>query len=118
MNIVLILASVLFNSLAQILIRKGMLGIGEVNVDNFVQNIGLMIANIWLWLAMFSLIVSILLWIQVLSKVEVSFAYPFNSVGYVLTTITCHYLFGESLSVLRICGMLVICVGVFLISRS
>ena len=118
MNLVLILASVFFNSLAQILIRKGMLEIGKVDMDNFVQNIGLMLVNVWLWLAMLSLAASILLWLQVLSKVEVSFAYPFNSIGYVLTTVVCHYLFGEYLSPLRICGILVICLGAFLISRS
>lgn len=118
MNIVLILVSVFFNSLAQILIRKGMLNIGEVNMDNLLQHIGAMAGSLWLWGAMVSFVVSIVLWMQVLSKVEVSFAYPFNGVGYVLTTLTCHYLFGESLSAMRMLGIAVICLGVWLVAKS
>ena len=54
----------------------------------------------------------------VLSKVEVSFAYPFLSIGYVVTAFAGYWLLGESLSVMRIVGILVICIGVYLISRG
>ena len=118
MNILLILTSVLFNCLAQILIRKGMLNIGEISISNLMQYTSAMFTSVWLWCAMISLVISILLWLQVLSKVEVSFAYPFNGIGYALTAVACHYLFGESLSIMRVCGILVICFGVYLVSRS
>ena len=61
---------------------------------------------------------SILLWMAVLSKVEVSFAYPFLSIGYVVAAVVGYYFFGESLSVIRIVGIVIICIGVYLISRS
>ena len=54
----------------------------------------------------------------VLSKVEVSFAYPFLSVGYVVAAVVGYYFFGEALSVIRIVGIVIICIGVYLISRS
>ena len=73
-NILMILASVLLNAVAQLLIRKGMLMVGTVGVTNFAQNILPMLLNPWLWGAMLSYAVSILLWMSVLSKVEVSFA--------------------------------------------
>jgi len=118
MIILLILSSVLLNCGAQLLIRKGMLQIGEMSVSSIFQNMGLLITNVWLWLAMLCYAVSILLWMSVLSKAEVSFAYPFLSVGYVLSAVLGYVFFSESISAIRIVGIVVICIGVILISRS
>ena len=112
MNILLILISVLLNCAAQLCIRKGMLIVGEVGMSGMVQNLGAMISNLWLWGAM------VLMWMAVLSKVEVSFAYPFLSIGYVVAALVGYYFFDESLTFTRIAGIMVICVGVYLISRS
>lgn len=118
MNIVLILLSVLLNCAAQLLIRKGMLIEGEIGMQNMLSHIGSMITNLWLWGAMVCYTLSILLWMSVLSKVEVSYAYPFLSVGYVVSAVAGYALFNENLSSIRIAGIVVICVGVILISRS
>lgn len=118
MNIILILISVLLNCAAQLFIRKGMLQIGEVGAAALVKVLVPMLLNAYLWSAMLCYAVSILLWMAVLSKVEVSFAYPFLSIGYVVAAVVGYYYFGESLSLIRIVGILVICIGVFLISRS
>ncbi len=118
MNILLILSSVLLNCSAQLLIRKGMLVAGEMSMISMAHNIGALVTNVWLWLAMLCYGVSILLWMSVLSKVEVSFAYPFLSIGYVISAVFGFFFFGESLSPVRIAGIVVICAGVVLISRS
>ena len=118
MNIILILVSVLLNCTAQLCIRKGMLLVGETGMSNMSTNLGVMVTNIWLWGAMICYALSILLWMAVLSKVEVSFAYPFLSIGYVVAAVVGYYFFGESLSVIRIVGIVIICIGVYLISRS
>lgn len=115
---VIILISVLLNCSAQLLIRKGMLVAGEMTIGGMFQNIGSLIANIWLWIAMVCYGISFLLWMNVLSKVEVSFAYPFLSIGYVISAVGGYFFFGESLSVVKITGIIVICIGVILISRS
>jgi multidrug transporter EmrE-like cation transporter len=118
MNIILILLSVLLNCAAQLLIRKGMLVEGEVGMQNMLSHLGSMITNVWLWGAMICYALSILLWMSVLSKVEVSYAYPFLSVGYVVSAVAGYALFNENLSPIRIAGIIVICIGVILISRS
>ena len=118
MNIILILLSVLLNCAAQLLIRKGMLVEGEVGMQNMLSHVGSMITNIWLWGAMLCYALSIFLWMSVLSKVEVSYAYPFLSVGYVVSAVAGYALFNENLSPIRIAGIIVICIGVILISRS
>ncbi|MCE5175159.1 MAG: SMR family transporter [Bacteroidales bacterium] len=118
MDILLIITSVLLNCAAQLCIKKGMLMVGEITMGSLTQSLLPMLTNLYLWLAMICYAVSIFLWIVVLSKVEVSFAYPFLSIGYVFAAIFGYYFFGESLNFTRITGILVICVGVYLISRS
>lgn len=117
-DVFFILSSVLLNCAAQLLMRRGMLNVGEVGLPGIVQHMEAMLANLWLWGAIVCFLMSVLLWMSVLSKVEVSFAYPFNSVGYVVAAVVCHYWLGESLSPVRLAGIVVICLGVYLISRS
>jgi multidrug transporter EmrE-like cation transporter len=50
--------------------------------------------------------------------VEVSYAYPFLSVGYVVVALMGYYIFQENLSWMRAIGIAVIIVGVILLSRS
>jgi drug/metabolite transporter (DMT)-like permease len=59
-----------------------------------------------------------LVWLIVLSKAELSYAYPLISLGYVFTAILARLLFGEALSVTRVAGIFLTCLGVFLIARS
>ena len=59
-----------------------------------------------------------LVWLIVLAKAEVSYAYPLISLGYVFTAILARLLIGESVSLTRMAGILVICAGVFLVARS
>ncbi len=62
--------------------------------------------------------VSALVWLVVLSRVELSFAYPMVSVGYIAVVILSRLIFHEQVSAVRVLGTLVICFGVVLISRS
>jgi multidrug transporter EmrE-like cation transporter len=119
-NISLILAGVLLNCAAQLFIKKGMMINGEVSVNfaSITQTIVPMLTNIYLWLGMACYGISVFLWMIVLSKVDVSYAYPFLSIGYVIAAIIGYTFLGESLSIVRLAGIVVICIGVFLISRS
>ncbi|KPJ59452.1 MAG: hypothetical protein AMJ46_11070 [Latescibacteria bacterium DG_63] len=61
---------------------------------------------------------SSLFWLIVLGRVELSYAYPLVSMGYVLAVFFSWLLFREHVSVIRIVGLVVICIGVTLLSRS
>lgn len=119
-NIVLILISVALNCTAQICMRQGMLQIGNVTQSFlvFASKLPLMASNMFLYLAVACYCASVFTWIAVLSCVEVSFAYPFLSLGYIVSLICGHFIFGENVSLARIAGVAIICVGVIFISRS
>ncbi len=116
----LIMLGVLLNAGAQLLLKEGMRRIGyfEFAWANAIP-IGMQVAaNPFVLLGIFAYIVSVGVWLLVLSRVEVSFAYPLLSVGYIVNAIAGYYLFQENLSVSRITGILIIVAGVYLVTRS
>jgi multidrug transporter EmrE-like cation transporter len=62
--------------------------------------------------------VSAALWLIVLTRADLSYAYPLLSMGYVLVVLLSRVLFHETVTPVRFLGTLVICLGVFLISRT
>ena len=61
---------------------------------------------------------SFICWMFVLSKNDVSLAYPLTSLSYVFVTFSGFYFFGEELSALKILGIAFILFGVILVSKS
>lgn len=57
------------------------------------------------------------IWLSVLAKWDVSKAYPLVGVGFVFTLLI-GYILGETVSLTRICGALLIGVGVYLVATS
>ena len=118
--ILLILSGVFLNAFAQVLLKKGMLGIGyfEVQFQNLFPVIKKVAINSYILLGLGSYGISVAIWLLVLARVEVSYAYPFLSVGYVVVTLMGYFMFQESLSWIRVVGISIIIVGVILLSRS
>lgn len=56
-------------------------------------------------------------WLGVLSKWDVSKAYPLVGLGFVFTVFV-GYLLGEQVTLSRVIGVVLICAGVFLVARS
>ena len=116
----LILTGVLLNAAAQLLLKAGTNAIGhfEFQWRNIVP-IGWQVAtepHILGGLACYG--ISVVVWIMALSRVPVSMAYPMLSIGYVVNAMAAYWLLGESLSALRVAGIFVVILGVFLIARS
>ena len=62
--------------------------------------------------------VGALAWIAVLSRLDLSMAYPFLALNFVLVTVSSRLILGETVPLLRWMGILVICVGILIVSRS
>jgi multidrug transporter EmrE-like cation transporter len=119
-SLLLILVSVGLNAAAQLLLKQGTKALGLVATDASTGGTILLQAalNPWVWTGLATYVVSVALWILVLSRVEVSYAYPMVSLGYVMAAVAAKLLWNEELSLSRIIGIGVICLGVFLVSRS
>ena len=62
--------------------------------------------------------ISAALWLIVLTRAELSYAYPLLSMGYVIVVVLSRVFFHEAVTPTRLLGTLVVCVGVYLISRT
>ena len=62
--------------------------------------------------------VSLVVWILALAKTPVSVAYPMVSLGFALNAGLAWWLLGEAVTPMRMAGIGVIIVGVFLVARS
>jgi multidrug transporter EmrE-like cation transporter len=102
----------------QIFLKLGMSAVGPLKTQPVWQYFFKAFLN-WQVLCGFSLyFLSSLFWMLVLSKEDLSFAYPLLSVGYVLILLFSFLIFKEHVSFVRWFGVLVIIFGVILISRS
>ena len=116
----LLMTGVLLNAGAQLLLKAGTNSVGmfEFSRDNILP-IGWKLAtepHIIGGLACY--VISVVVWVLALSRVEVSIAYPMLSIGYVVNAVAAWYLFGESLTASRLLGIAIIILGVVIISRS
>jgi multidrug transporter EmrE-like cation transporter len=119
-SFMLVLAGVLLNAAAQLLLKAGTNAIGAFafTAGNLVP-VGIKVAsNPFIVSGLGCYAVSVVVWIMALSRVEVSLAYPMLSIGYVVNAVAAWYLFGEALSAQRMVGIGTIIVGVFLVARS
>jgi multidrug transporter EmrE-like cation transporter len=58
------------------------------------------------------------IWLIVLSKLELSFAYPILALSYCLVPVLSCYFFGEQVPMMRWVGIAIICVGVGVVGLS
>ncbi|HKC42934.1 MAG TPA: EamA family transporter [Burkholderiales bacterium] len=116
----LLLLGVTLNAVAQLLLKAGTNAVGrfEFSAANAVP-VGFKLAtepHILGGIACY--VVSVVVWILALSRVEVSIAYPMLSIGYVLNALAAWYWLGEAVTPARLAGIGIIIVGVYIVARS
>jgi multidrug transporter EmrE-like cation transporter len=120
-----ILFTVLTNAAAQMLLKQGMMHLTPITLgplsfgaDTLIGKLGMTLLNPWVMAGLITFVVSMASHLFVLSKVELSFAYPFLSLAYIVVAIAAWSLFDEDLNALRMAGIGLICVGTVLIAQS
>lgn len=115
----LILFAIVLNTLAQIGLKIGMTRIGyfEFSGENLGPIAAQLIRNPYVMGSVFIYCLSLITWLMVLSRVEVSLAYPLTSLGYVFTALAGYFFLQEDLSLTRFMGIVVIIIGVYLVAR-
>jgi len=117
----LILASVVAAACAQLLLKAGMSssalkiaadGSGGMGVLLSAARNPLVLGGLAVYFA------SAALWLLVLSRVEVSIAYPFVALGIAITSLFGWLLFNEALDPWKISGTLLIIIGLVLVTNS
>jgi multidrug transporter EmrE-like cation transporter len=115
-----ILTGICLNAIAQLLLKAGTNAVGAIHLT--AQNwfaTGIQLATqlpIIGGLACY--VLSVVVWIIGLSRVDVTVAYPMLSLGYILNALGAWYFLGEAVSPQRLLAIGIILVGVALIART
>jgi multidrug transporter EmrE-like cation transporter len=118
---ILILTGVGLNAAAQLLLKVAARGLAHFSDFGLQTALGsvLILSRSWaFWLGMLCYGSSVCVWLAALSKAPVSTAYPMLSLGYIVVAAVSVIWLGETLSLPKVAGIALICVGVVLVSRS
>jgi drug/metabolite transporter (DMT)-like permease len=122
MLIAMILLSVALAAVAQLALKTGMNEVTErLAPDPFSVNgasLKALVAETFVWAGLLLFGVSALVWLVVLSRASLSFAYPFASLTYVMILLFDLFVLDEEVPPLRWGGVAFIGIGIFLISRT
>lgn len=112
----LVLTSVAFGAVGQLVLKAGMNSLGgvQLSVDTLLK----MATNPLLIVGIAIFGISTLLWLLALSKADLSFAYPFLSLIYIAVLFGGAVLFKEAITLPRVLGFAVIVTGVWIVARS
>ncbi len=119
-NVFIILLSIFISSMAHIFLKKGMMihAFNAVKSDGFIGLVWTVGTNPWVMGGMFLHVSALVVWLWALSKVDISFAYPFLALGYVLVSAMAWFWLGEELNSMKILGMGIIIIGILVLARA
>ena len=119
-TIPLVFLCMLLNTAAQLLLKETMNKIGGVSftLHNFIP-IGLKVAfNPYFIAGVTAYVLSMCVWLLVLSRLDVTIAYPLTSIAFIFVAFAGAYFFNEPLTMTRIAGIVVIIGGIYLLTRA
>lgn len=107
-------------SFGDLFLKKGTLatGISNVVLSNMFEFASRMIASPWLWIGVVFLLANFFLWIALLSRVDLSVAFPMSSLTYIIVPILAITFLHEKVLLTRWAGIIFIIAGISLTSRS
>ncbi len=116
----LIIFGVLLNAVAQLALKAGVRDLGPIglSMDQVMPTSLRLMGEPYLWTGLVLYAISVVVWILALSRVDVSIAYPMLSLGYVVNAFAAYWLFGEVLTPMRLAGIGIIIVGVYVLTRG
>lgn len=118
---IIMLMAVAAGTLGDILLAKGMKEMGDVsamNLKGILTTAQHALTNPKMVIGTTMLSIFFFLWLAVLSWEDLSVALPMQALNYVLVAFLAQFYLGEHVSPLRWSGIILVCIGVILITRS
>ena len=105
-------------TVGQVLLKTGMRQVGPVSRADLSSPLPLLLmvfSNPLILIAIPLYVAGFLVWLIVLSKLDLSHAYPFLAVTYVLVPLLSWLFLGEQVPLMRWIGIAVVCLGIVLV---
>ena len=120
-NFILLMIGVLMTAAAHLLLRAGMIKFGDLFVerDKFIFDLIKLATSLQIIFGLILFVVGFFIWLKILSLFEVSKVYPIMvSATISLVLIGSSLILKENVSFLRVLGVIVVILGIFLIFKS
>ena len=117
----LILLMGVFGPLGNVLLGKGMKKLGAVTLyapDQVFKVLGLILTTGTIWLGIACLIAFFVAYLSVLSFADYSYVQPVSSMAYGMVALLGHFVLNEVVTPMHWLGVVVICVGVFIVGHT
>ncbi|MFA4858883.1 MAG: EamA family transporter [Candidatus Margulisiibacteriota bacterium] len=118
MNYVLLIISVSLAVIGQLLMKYGMKMIGTFPLTQLFPRLISIVFNPFVFAGLAAFALSAVFWLAVLSRFDLSMAYPLVSLGYIIVVLVSMIVFKEPVGWVRWMGVAAIVFGVILVSRS
>ena len=119
--LLLALTAPVIGTLGQMFLKLGMLQVGSIKRSDFETPVSLMLAvftNSWILMAIPLYSIGFVIWLVVLSKLDLSYAYGFTAFTYVLIPLMSWLTLGESIPALRWIGIGGVCISIIIIGLA
>lgn len=117
----LILVSIVLGPLGNVFLGKAMKGVavgGSGKLADFAATGLLVLSSGYIWLGIACLLGFFIVHMLLLTWADYSYVQPATSLSYLSISVLSYFLLGEAVSPLRWIGVLVICLGVFVVGRT
>lgn len=116
----LIISAVTMSAVGQIALKIAVerAGLKEAIAAGPISAVGAAIGSPTLWIAVSIYLGSLVLWLWALSEADLSIAYPFVSLAFVLTMLFAAAVLREAITPLKLTGTMLIVFGCVLVARS
>jgi multidrug transporter EmrE-like cation transporter len=114
-EISLLLISVLAGVFGQFFLKLGALKLGKVEIDNILNHLLRMIATPELVIGLTCYGLGAIVYILLLTRVNLSMAAPAISLSYIVSVLLGHFWFRESIAFSQVIGLAAISIGVILV---
>ena len=116
--LIMVAISVTLGVCGQLSFKYAMTRVGSIDFSHLTTGLLAMVASPFVWLGLCCYGLSTVMWLIILSRVQLSFAYPLLSTGYILIVGLSYLIFKEPVTLLRFGGVLVIVAGVIMVTHS
>lgn len=112
--------TILLTVYSQLIIKWQVMGAGAfpANTADKMWFLAQLLVNPWVLSALAALLVAVVTWMAAMTKLELSHAYPFVSLAFVLVVLCSAWLFNEPLTTTKLAGLALICVGIVIGSQG
>lgn len=116
----LIVGTVLFTVYSQLIMRwqVGLAGTPPTGIDEKILFVGRLLINPWVFSGIVATFLAGVSWMLTMTRFEISYAFPFVSLNYVIVLLAGFLLFGETFSAAKLLGTTLIVAGLVVIAKG